>query len=456
MNDTIAAISTAFGTAAIGIVRISGEAAFEIAEKVFIGNKKIAVMRSHTAAFGKVIDFKTQEIIDEVLVLKLTAPNTFTRENTVEINCHGNLIVLKRVLEMVIKAGARLAEPGEFTKRAFINGRIDLAQAEAVIDLINSKTDQASKAALEQLEGKLSELIVSVRSELIEILAHIDVNIDYPEYDIEEISREEVYKRIYIIKDKLVGIIKNFERGRAIREGVGIVITGKPNVGKSSLLNELVGKNRAIVTDVPGTTRDVLEEYISIRGIPARITDTAGIRESSDEVEKIGIEKAKDATKMADLILIVVDAQKGIMQEELEYINQFQQKHLVILNKVDLADNDKIDDIISKINDKNIIKTSLKFGRGVEELEDEIANIVSSGEICSNTEVLVTNVRHKTLIDKAIDSLDDVLEGHQSEMPIDLIAIDIKNSADSLGKVVGQSVNEDVINEIFKRFCLGK
>ncbi|HHW49137.1 MAG TPA: tRNA uridine-5-carboxymethylaminomethyl(34) synthesis GTPase MnmE, partial [Clostridiaceae bacterium] len=392
-NDTIAAISTPLGTGGIGIIRISGDDAFKIAEKIFKGKKDFGSIKSHTINYGKIVDPESGETVDEALLTKMEKPNTFTREDVVEINCHGGIVVLRRILALVLKEGARLAEPGEFTKRAFLNGRIDLSQAEAVIDLINSKTDESSKAAINQLEGKLSGKLKEIRNKLIELIAHIEVTVDYPEHDIEEITAEMVYKEVREIRGMLEKLLKSFERGRIIREGLKIVIVGKPNVGKSSLLNELAGKNKAIVTDIPGTTRDIIEEYINIKGIPVKIIDTAGIRETEDIVEKIGVDRAAEAIESADLVLMVLDAHEGIQHEDMAIIEKIKdKKHIIIVNKIDLVPDEWDISSLPQLQDKNVIEMSLKEGIGVEKLEDEIAELFLKGEVRANDEFLVTNV----------------------------------------------------------------
>jgi len=453
-SDTIAAISTPYGTGGIGIIRVSGNEAFEIIQKIFKGKKSFSEYKSHTINYGKIIDPATGEVLDEALVSKMKAPNTFTREDVVEINCHGGMVPIKKVLELIVREGARIAEPGEFTKRAFLNGRIDLSQAEAVIDLINSKTSEGSRAAIEQLEGKLSVKLKEARSMLIELIAHIEVTVDYPEHDIEEITGEKVYTELKKVREKLVNIIKGYEKGRIIREGINVVIAGRPNVGKSSLLNELSGKNKAIVTDIPGTTRDIIEEYININGIPVRITDTAGIRETEDVVEKIGVERTEKAIDSADLVIMMIDAVEGINEEDINILSRInEKKHIVLVNKIDLLDKERE---FPELEGKNVIKTSVKEDIGVDKLEEEITRLFISGDIRTNDEVLVTNVRHKNLIDKAINSIDEACNAYESRMPLDLITIDIKNAAEYLGQITGESVSEDVINEIFSRFCLGK
>ncbi|ODM27140.1 tRNA uridine(34) 5-carboxymethylaminomethyl synthesis GTPase MnmE [Clostridium sp. Bc-iso-3] len=456
-EDTIAAISTPHGTGGVGIIRISGDKAFEIAQKIFQGKKDFKLIRSHTINYGKIINPENGNILDEVLVSKMEKPKTFTREDVVEINCHGGLIVLKNILELCINQGARLAEPGEFTKRAFLNGRIDLSQAEAVIDLINSKTNESSKAAISQLEGKLSRKLKAARSKLIELLAHIEVTVDYPEHDIEEITGQMIYKEIGEVKEKLYDIIKGFEKGRIIREGIDAVIIGRPNVGKSSLLNELSGKSRAIVTDIPGTTRDIIEEYININGIPMRIIDTAGIRETEDVVEKIGVEKTHRAIDEADLIIMMIDAKRGMDEEDNKILTMLGDKKLIILiNKTDIVDENQINRIESLLKGKKYIKTSMKEGTGISELENAITELFVQGEVNINEEVLLTNIRHKNLIDRAVSSIERAMDAIENSMTLDLVSIDVTDAADYLGQITGESVSEDVMHEIFSRFCLGK
>lgn len=457
-EDTIAAISTAQGAGGIGIIRISGDSAFEIASKIFKGKKPFDEIKSHTINFGRIIRPENGEVVDEVLLTKMKKPNTFTREDVVEINCHGGIIVVKTILELLLKLGSRLAEPGEFTKRAFLNGRMDLSQAEAVIDIINAKTEASTKAAVDQLEGRLSRKIKEVRGKLIELIAHIEVTVDYPEHDIEEITGEKVYEDALQIQVDLNKLLQGFEKGRIIREGLSLVIIGRPNVGKSSLLNELAGKNKAIVTDIPGTTRDIIEEYINVNGIPVKITDTAGIRETEDVVEKIGVEKAKKALENADLIVIMVDASAGISEEDLEIARQVgDRKFILLVNKVDIAAISDVDSIVKRFEGAfKIIRTSIKEGTGIEELENTIEQMFTKGEINTENDILVTNVRHKDLLEKALISIKDACIAYEAGMPLDCITIDIKNAAEYLGQVTGESVNEDIMHEIFSRFCIGK
>lgn len=456
-EDTIAAISTPQGTGGIGIVRMSGTDSFKIASEIFVGNKKFATIKSHTVSFGKIVNPVTKEILDEVLITKMEKPKTYTREDVVEISCHGSTVTVRRVLELLIKMGARLAEAGEFTKRAFLNGRIDLSQAEAVIDVINSKTDESSRSAVNQLEGKLSEKIREARKRLIELLAHIEVTVDYPEEDIEEITADKVYEEASVIKGELRKLSLSFERGRFIREGINLVIAGRPNVGKSSLLNELSGKNRAIVSDIPGTTRDIVEDYISINGIPVRVVDTAGIRETEDVIEKIGVQRAKDALKNADLVAVIIDAAGGITEEDKNVLDSVKDLNVIILiNKTDIATVEEIKDLKEKFESYEIFEISAKTGHGIEVFEEKIASMVRTGKLSGESEILVTNVRHKILIDRAVESIDEALKAYDLGMPLDCLSIDIKNSAEYLGNIIGESVTDDVLKEVFSRFCLGK
>lgn len=456
-NDTIAAVSTPYGLGGIGIIRVSGDKAFDIAAGIFAGKKKFSNIKSHTLSYGRIFDPVSGITIDEVLVSKMEKPHTFTREDIVEINCHGGTTVLRNILSLVISRGARPAEPGEFTKRAFLNGRMDLSQAEAVIDLINAKTSEGSRAAAAQLEGRLSASVREARRKLIELISHIEVTVDYPEHDIEEITGRKVYEGICLVKAIILKILENFDRGRIIREGISAVIVGKPNVGKSSLLNELSGSSRAIVTDIPGTTRDIIEEYLNIRGIPVRVLDTAGIRKTSDPVESIGVEKAENALKGADLALVMLDASSGFEAEDEEILKRLPgKKTIFIINKIDVADEKAVARIEDRLTGGSIIKTSLLGAGGTEELEAEIEKLFIKGSIDLNNEVLVTNARHKSLLDKALESLGNAARSHEKGMPLDMVTIDIKDAADYLGQITGESVSEDVIKEIFSRFCIGK
>jgi len=453
-NDTIAAISTPYGTGGIGIIRVSGDKAFEIVGKIFKGKKDVGQFKSHTINYGKIKDPLDDSIIDEVLLTKMDKPITFTRENVVEINCHSGITILKKILELLIREGARPAEPGEFTKRAFLNGRIDLAQAEAVIDIINARTLKSSKVALQQLEGKLSEKIKNTRNNLVELIAKIEVTLDYPEEDVDKITEQEVYNSLIEIRRKLMDLLSSFKKGRIIRDGISAVIVGRPNVGKSSLLNELTGQNRAIVTEVPGTTRDIIEEYINISGIPVKLLDTAGIRETGDIVEKIGVDLTKKAIEAADLVIMMIDAAEGFTEEDEKILKILQGKKIIILtNKIDLK-NDVSH--IPETDGISIIKTSMTKGIGIDQLENEITRLFLSGNIFIENEGLVTNLRHANLIEKAIKSVDNGISAYNDGMPLDCMTVDIRNAVHELGEITGESINEDIINEIFSRFCIGK
>jgi len=459
-ESTIAAISTPYGTGGIGIIRISGPKAFEIGSKIFIGKKPFSEIKSHTIAHGKIVDPKTGQMLDDVLLFKMKGPNTYTAEDVVEISGHGGIVVLKNILQLVLSQGARAAEPGEFTKRAFINGRIDLAQAEAVIDLINSKTNEGSKAAAAQLEGRLSERIKEARGRLIEMIAHIEAIVDYPEHDIENLTGGQIYEGVKLVREKLHKIAEGFDTGRMLREGITAAIIGRPNAGKSSLLNVLSGSNRAIVTEIPGTTRDIIEEYVNVNGIPVRFLDTAGIRSTYDPVESIGVKRAQKAALDAELVIVVIDGQIGLNDQDIEILKVFEEKRkILIINKTDIASEKDVEEIRKKLNeisDAPIVIASMEDGTGMEELLSEIEAMFLRGQIDLNNEVLVTNERHRQLLDKAITSLDSAAFAHESGLPLDLVTIDLKESADYLGQITGESVSEDVVNAIFERFCIGK
>jgi tRNA modification GTPase len=461
IEDTIAALSTPYGTGGIGVIRISGEKTFEAAERIFVSAKPFGNIGSHSVTHGKIVDPDTKNIIDEVLLLKMCRPSTFTREDIVEIHCHGGIVVVNRVLELLFKQGVRPAEPGEFTKRAFLNGRIDLSQAEAIIDLINSKTVESSKAAVSHLEGRLSSKLKEIREVLVELLAHIEVTVDYPEHDIEEITGEKVYESLSNIKDDLLKLAETFERGKILREGVNIVIAGKPNVGKSSLLNQLSGSTRAIVTDIPGTTRDIIEEYVNIKGIPARITDTAGIRSTEDIVEKIGVDKAYKAIDNADLIIMVIAADTGILEEDKQILKSIKEKKsLILINKTDLVGKETVAEVRNQLYQLSqydiVLDASIANEVGIEELEGKISELFFKGNISHNDEVLLTNARHKHLIDRAIEDIDQALGSFNAGMPLDMVTIDIKNCADNIGQITGESIDDAVMHNIFSRFCIGK
>ncbi len=454
--DTIAAISTSIGEGGIAIIRVSGDKALNIVDKIFKAKngKSISDMKAYTMKYGNIID-QDGNHVDEVIVSFMKGPRSFTAEDTVEINCHGGVIATNKVLEIVVKQGARVAEPGEFTKRAFLNGRIDLSQAEAVIDIINAKTELSMKSALIQSEGGISKEIRGLREELIATIAHIEATVDYPEDDLEEVTSEMAIEKLEYIKAKINNLIETSEEGKILREGLSTVIVGKPNVGKSSLLNTLTRENRAIVTDVPGTTRDVIEEYISISGVPVKIIDTAGIRETEDIVEKIGVEKSKEKIKDADLVVLLLDSSKELDSEDREIIDYIKdRKYIVLLNKSDLSPRVTKEDLID-LNCENIFNISAKTGEGINEVKKAIKNLFFKGEITTNN-VIITNTRHKEALFRAYDSIISAIDTLNNVFAIDLASIDIRNAWTYLGEITGDSLEENIIDKIFKDFCLGK
>lgn len=455
--DTIAAISTPPGEGAISIVRMSGEEAVSIAQKVFSG-KDLTQAKSHTINYGHIVDPKTHEEIDEVMVSLMLAPKTFTREDVVEINCHGGIVATNRILQLLLVNGARLAEPGEFTKRAFLHGRIDLTQAESVMDLIRAKTDRSMKIALNQLDGNLSHLIDSLRKDILDVLAQVEVNIDYPEYDdVEEMTTKLLKEKAIEIKQRIEQLLKTASQGKIMREGLATALVGRPNVGKSSLLNHLLHKDKAIVTDVAGTTRDVIEEYVNVSGVPLKLIDTAGIRETDDKVEKIGVERSKKAIEQSDLVLLVLNAAESLTKEDLELIRLTNdKKRIIILNKTDLEE--KLDrKELAKISENApVYATSILKNEGVEALEEAISKLFFNGIENSQSTVMVTNARHIALLKKAQNSLDSVLEGISSGMPVDLVQIDMTEAWNLLGEITGESYEDELLDQLFSQFCLGK
>lgn len=455
--DTIAAIATALGEGSVGIIRISGPDSIRIADRVFRSGIKLEKAKTHTLHYGYIVDPKTGERVDEVLVALMRAPRSYTMEDVVEIHCHGGIVVLQRVLRLVLAAGARLAEPGEFTKRAFLNGRIDLSQAEAVIDLIRAKTDSSMKIALKQVEGRLSEKIRALRQTLIELLAHIEVTIDYPEHDVEEVAIRHIVKQGRAMAEEIGSLLAGARTGRILREGIRTVIAGKPNVGKSSLLNALSRTDRAIVTDIPGTTRDILEEQISIRGIPLQIIDTAGIRETEDVVERIGVERSRGALEEADLVLFVMDASTELTGIDKELLTKVKGKPtIIILNKVDLPRKIDSDEIRKAAPDAVIVEMSVKKGVGIERLEAEVERLFLSGGIEGKEAAYVSNTRHIALLEKAKAQLEEAVVSAEAGMTLDLIAVEIREAWETLGEIVGEAVGEELLDQIFSQFCLGK
>lgn len=457
MEDTIAAVATAYGEGGIGIIRISGENSLDILKDVFDPAADNNEITSRRMTYGKIIDRDADQIIDEVLAVYMKGPKTYTAEDVVEINCHGSMVSLRKTLALVLRKGARLAEPGEFTKRAFLNGRLDLSQAEAVIDVIKAKTDKSFDVALSQLEGTLSVKISEIRARLLDLLVDITVNIDYPDEDIEEITYDKLAKNISSIGEMIEKLLSTASTGRMIREGIRVAIVGKPNVGKSSLMNGLLRETRAIVTEVPGTTRDTIEEAISIRNIPVYLVDTAGIRETDDMVEKIGIEKSKEAFNNADFVIFILDGSVPLSQEDREIAEYLKtRKCLILINKSDLTQAFKNDEVKKLIPNAKIIETSFIMGEGINEIEQFIEDMVYGGEIAQSESLMVNNVRHIELLNKGRDSLRDALNMTEMKEALDFIEIDVKNAYEFLGEIIGETVSDDIIDEVFARFCLGK
>lgn len=459
--ETIAAISTAIGNGGIGIIRMSGKESFKILEKIFKNSKgeklDLNKIKGYTIQYGTIVDSKTNEKIDEVLVSFFKNPKSYTREDMCEINSHGGMIIEKQILEQCLKNGAILAEPGEFTKRAFLNGRIDLSQAESIIDLINSKTEKESKASINQLQGDLSNKINEIRHDLLDIMADIEASIDYPEYDIEEVTNSKALGILNNTKDKLESLKDTFRSGKILKEGIKTAIIGRPNAGKSSLLNKILKEERAIVSEIEGTTRDTIEEFITIKGIPLKIIDTAGIRKTSDKIEEIGVKKALDIAKDAELVLVILDNSKDLTEEDREILKLAESKNsIILLNKVDLKENNlENSEELKKIN-KRIIKISAKNGNGIEELYNEIENMFQIKNLETDGEIIITNIRHKNQIEYAINNINEAINTVKNNLPIDIISISIKQTLEDLGKITGENVSEDIINEIFSKFCLGK
>jgi tRNA modification GTPase len=456
-SDTIAAISTPMGEGGIAIIRVSGDEAIPLVDKVYRGKKKLSTVDSHTIHYGWIIDPNTGEKIDEAMVSVMKAPKTFTKEDVVEVNVHGGIVSVNRVLQLILDAGARLAEPGEFTKRAFLNGRIDLSQAEAIIDLIRARTDRALKVAAAQVEGRLSREIRAIRTDLVQLMAHIEVNIDYPEHDVEEVTYQLIRDTVNRVKERLLELERTASEGKILREGLNTAIIGKPNVGKSSLLNALAREARAIVTDIPGTTRDIIEEYVNIRGIPLKLIDTAGIRETEDLVERIGVERSREMLKKADLILLVLNQGAELDDEDRSLFELLKPLNvIVILNKMDLPTRMDHKEVEEAFPDKPIVKLSLLTEDGISELEDAVSSLFFSGKVVGDDTTYITNTRHLHLIRQAIRSLEEAEEGVVSTLPYDMIAIDLKKAWFSLGEIIGEAVSEDLVGQIFSQFCLGK
>lgn len=454
MESTIAAIATAYGEGGIGIIRISGEKSEEILNKIFKSSFNI---ENRKLTYGNIVDPENGEIIDEVLVVFMKAPHTYTREDVVEINCHGSVVSLRKTLDLVLRMGARLAENGEFTKRAFLNGRIDLSQAEAVIDIIRAKTDKSFNVAMDQLEGRLSKVIKNLRKEILDILVNITVNIDYPDEDIEEVVYDDLNDNLSHICFEIDKLINTGDTGKILNEGLKISIIGKPNVGKSSFMNQLLNENRAIVTAIPGTTRDTIEEKISIRNIPVILTDTAGIRETDDQIEKIGIEKSKQSFNNADLIIFVCDMSKEIEDEDREIVSYIGDRNTIVLaNKMDLETKTTVEDIRALIPNGIIIETSMEEAKGIDKVKDEIEKLVYKGDVKQSESLIVNNLRHLDLLRNAEQAIKDAINMVNLNEALEFIEIDVNKAYELLGEIIGETVNDDILNEVFARFCLGK
>ena len=452
---TIVAISTAPGIGGIGIIRMSGEDCFSILDKIFIPKKhqEIGEIKGYTIKYGNIFDDK--EIVDEVLVSYFKAPKSYTTEDMCEINSHGGFVIMNKILDLCLKSGAELAEPGEFTKRAFLNGRMDLSQAEAVVDIINAKTDKEAKVSLDQLKGNLSIKIEEIRKKVISIMADIEATIDYPEYDLEEVTNAKILKVLDEADKLLKDLEKSFYNGKILREGIVTSIIGRPNSGKSSLLNTLLNEERAIVTDIEGTTRDSIEEFISIDGVPLKIIDTAGIRNASDEVERIGVEKAKEIANKSDIVIAIFDISKELNDEDKEILEIAKNKNsIILLNKNDL--NKKISKEEFKNINAPIIEISTKTRSGIDSLYEEISKMFKLKEITTDGETIISNIRHKNIIINSRKNLEKARETIKANMPIDIISTYLKEIIEELGKITGEKVTDDVISEIFYKFCLGK
>ena len=457
IDDTIAAIATAPGEGGIGIIRISGEKSLQVAESIFksVTGKLIKDYNTRTLIYGTVVD--GEKVIDEALVAYMKGPKSYTGEDVIEINCHGGFISVKKILELILSKDVRLADAGEFTKRAFLNGRIDLSQAEAIIDVIKAKTDKAHEVAQSQLEGSLSKKIRELRFKVTEVLAHLEVSIDFAEEDVEEITYKTLRGNAEDIKREIKKLYDTSESGKILRDGLKTVIIGKPNVGKSSLLNSILGENRAIVTDIAGTTRDAIEEFVNIKGIPLKIVDTAGIRETEDIVEKIGVERSKESYNTADLVIMVLDASRKLSEEDMEILESLKNKKtIVLLNKMDLEPQIELEKIEEFVNSEDIIKISALKHQGIEELQDKIEAMVYHGSVKNSSNLMITNSRHKDALFKAYESINDAISAIEQRMPYDFIEVDFKNIWDYLGYINGDTVREDLLDTIFANFCIGK
>ena len=455
MSSTIAAISTATGSAGIGIIRMSGKDCFDILKKIFVPKNNNNNIKGYTIKYGNIVD--NGRIVDEVLVSYFVNPKSYTKENMCEINSHGGSIVEKEILELCLKNGAELAKPGEFTERAFLNGRIDLTQAEAIMELIESKNEKEARESINQLKGSLSKEINKIEEQLLSTITSIEVTVDYPEYDIEEVENRDALKELNDAKKNLLRLKDGFNKGKILKDGIKTVILGKPNAGKSSLLNAILKEDRAIVSNIEGTTRDTIEEYININGITLKMIDTAGIRNTENEIEKIGVEKAKEIANQADLIIAIFDITKKLSKEDLEILKIIEKKNaIIVLNKTDLIqENKELEEKLSNV-DKTIVKISAKNNNGIDKLFNEIEKLFNLNKISQDNEVIITNERHKNQINKAIKDIDLAIESIENKMPIDMTSIYIKQTLIDLGEITGKNVTDEIIKNIFKNFCLGK
>lgn len=459
MEETIAAIATAFGEGGIGIVRISGDRAKEILDKIFVPvqSKQETSIADRRLIYGHIFSPGDEQVIDEVLAVYMKAPATYTREDVVEIHCHGGSIPLGKTLSLVLNCGARLAERGEFTKRAFLNGRIDLSQAEAVIDVIKAKTEKSFQVAMNQMEGRMSSKVQDLRKQLMDLLVQMAVNLDYPDEDIEELTYKELINSVSIIGDEIDGLLATADTGRMLREGLKVTIVGKPNVGKSSLMNALLRETRAIVTEIPGTTRDTIEEVLSLRGIPVYLTDTAGIHRTEDQIERIGIEKSKEAFNKADLIVFMVDGSQPLREEDYEIAEHIgERKVIVLLNKEDLGKKVTEAQLRQLLPQAIVIDTAVIEEKGIRQLEEQIEALVYGGQVKQEESNMITNARHKDLLLRARIALKDAKEMAMEKQALDFIEVDVRQSWELLGEIIGETVTEDIIDQVFERFCLGK
>ncbi|MCK4260490.1 MAG: tRNA uridine-5-carboxymethylaminomethyl(34) synthesis GTPase MnmE [Halanaerobiales bacterium] len=457
VRDTITAISTPIGEAGLGIIRVSGDQAVEIVDKIFRGKKKLSETGTYQARYGNILDLKTDKKIDEVVCLLMRSPRSFTGENVVEVGCHGGIIPIRRITNAILDAGARLAEPGEFSKRAFLNGRIDLTQAEAIIEIITSHTETAMDVAVKQLEGGLSNKISNLRQKLIGVMAHLEAALDFPEDEIEGFSEIEIRNHLSEVIVEVEKLLKTGKTGKIYREGIKTIIAGRPNVGKSSLLNALLQEQRAIVTDIPGTTRDVIEEMINLGGVPLKLVDTAGIRETEDLIEQMGVEKSKEFLNRADLVLLVLDASSGLDSEDRQIIEMARNKKMiVVINKTDLETQFDESELRDLLPAKRIVKTSMVEDIGLDQLTNAIIEMIFDGEVVSTDQTIITNLRHQRAIEESLTNLMRAKESLEANMPYDFVTIDLKTGLDYLGRVTGESLTEDIIDQIFAEFCLGK